>query len=216
MFPSHDQMNKNLEPASERLYNLTKRADIRAITKNPTEDFLVVYSDSPVPSDFEIPTADGGYQRAKDKDEANGLHHFSLGTTRSIVKNISFDRVDLEYARERRLTLNPEDPYALLSNVFNVNISMFGNNFFRPGSYIYVDPKIMGDLGRPFEEGSISNRMGLGGYHIVTSVSHTINLHSFETSLDAVWETSGDGKSSFTGLKKEKDARGKDKDCKKK
>ncbi len=81
---------------------------------------------------------------------------------------------------------------------------MLGNNFFRPGSYIYVDPKVMGDLGRPFEKGTISNVMGLGGYHIVMGVSHTINLHSYETTLDAVWETSGDGESSFTGMKNKK------------
>ena len=102
------------------------------------------------------------------------------------------------------MTLNQEDPYALLANVFNVNISMFGNNFFRPGSYIYVDPKVMGDLGNPYTKGTIANSMGLGGYHIVTSVSHTINLQSYETSLDAVWETSGDGESSFNTIKTDK------------
>lgn len=206
------EMNRGLEPLSERSYDLGKKEDLRKINKAKKNDFLVVYSDSPLPSDFKIMTSSGGYQRAKKRDEQAGLHHFSLGTESNIIKNISFDRLDLEYARERRLTMNAEDPYALLSNVFNVNISMFGNNFFRPGSYIYVDPKVMGDLGEPYRAGSISNIMGLGGYHIVTSVSHTVNLNSFETTLEAVWETSGDGESSFRGLKKKKSVEGKEED----
>lgn len=209
-------MNKNLRPANRRSYDLNNDRDVSLITSRkdssgkikPQDDFLVIYSDSPNPLDFEIKS--DNYAEVKRANEQSGLHHFSLGTTSSIVKNISFDRLDLEYARERRLTMNQEDPYALLANVFNVSISMFGNNFFRPGSYIYVNPRILGDLGNPYDAGSVANIMGLGGYHIVTSVSHTINLNSFETTLDAVWETSGDGKSSFTGLKK-KDVEGKGK-----
>ena len=207
-------MNEDLKPNSEGkegLIDLNDASDIRKIQKTKKVDYLIVYSDSPIPNDYKISNASGGYRAAKRRDENNGLHHFALGTTKGIVKNISFDKVDLEYARERRLTMNAEDPYALLANVFNVNLSMFGNNFFRPGSYIYVDPKVMGDLGNPYTKGSISNIMGLGGYHIVTSVSHQITLQSYETSLNAVWETSGDGESSFTGLKKKKDPQGKEK-----
>ncbi|MGI9554711.1 MAG: hypothetical protein ACR2M6_01950, partial [Vampirovibrionia bacterium] len=117
---------------------------------------------------------------------------------------ISFDRIDLEYARERRLTINKEDPYALLANVFNVTISMFGNDFFKPGSYIYVDPKVMGDVGAPYVEGSIANIMGLGGYHIITKVQHSISGNSFETTIEAVWETSGTGKFSMTSSSRKK------------
>ncbi len=70
---------------------------------------------------------------------------------------------------------------------------MFGNNFFKPGSYIYVDPKVLGGIGQPYKKGSIANVMGLGGYHIVTSVSHTISGNSYSTNIEALWETSGDG-----------------------
>ena len=75
---------------------------------------------------------------------------------------------------------------------------MFGNDFFKPGSYIYVDPKVMGDVGAPYVPGSIANTMGLGGYHIVTKVEHSISDNSFETKVEAVWETSGSGKFSVS------------------
>ena len=129
----------------------------------------------------------------KKEDEDEGVFHFAMGSNKSLIKSISFDKKDLEYARERRLTINKEDPYALLTNVFNVSIDMFGNNYFKPGTYIYVDPKVLGEVGRPFIHGSVANIMGLGGYHFVTKVEHSINLNSYSTRIEAVWETSGDG-----------------------
>lgn len=205
-------MNKDLEPNSERAYSLADSGDLRTISGGKKEEFLVVYPDSALPSDYKIPP--GEYLEKKTTDERNGLHHFSLGTRRNIVKNISFDKIDLEYAKERRMTMNQEDPYALLTNVFNVNLSLFGNNFFRPGSYIYVDPKVMGDLGNPYTPGTISNTMGLGGYHIITEVTHTINLNSYETTISAVWETSGDGKQNMTQIKSKKaDKESTDEEC---
>ena len=213
-------MNRDLKPNSEKSYSLENTKDLRTISSGKKEEFLVIYPDSALPSDYMIKSGQLGYLNKKKEDERNGLHHFSLGTRRNIVKNISFDKVDLEYAKERRMTMNQEDPYALLTNVFNVNLSMFGNNFFRPGSYIYVDPKVMGDLGNPYTPGTISNTMGLGGYHIVTEVTHTISSNSYETSVSAVWETSGDGKHNMTGIKAkkaEKDSKEKDskkEDCK--
>jgi hypothetical protein len=187
----YNSQNKNLQSANLREFDLNNRKHLAEILKNPQVDQLVVYTDSPILSDFKIEK--GQYVIKKRQDEAEGLHHFALGSTRSLVKNISFDRVDLEYARERRLTINDQDPYALLANVFNVNIQMFGNNFFKPGSYIYVDPKVMGDLGAPYIPGTVANTMGLGGYHIVTKVQSTISENSYSTTIDAVWETSGAG-----------------------
>ena len=92
---------------------------------------------------------------------------------------------------------------------------MFGNNYFKPGSYIYVDPKVLGGVGQPYKRGSIANVMGLGGYHIVTSVSHTIDLNSYSTSIEALWETSGDGIDEKKKLGTVKPDKGK-KECKEK
>ena len=198
----YNSQNNLLQPAAQREYDLTLDDDLRLIKQAPYSDDIIVYSDSPIPSQFKIEK--GKYFEKKKSDEEDGLHHFTLGSNRSIIKNITFDRIDLEYARERRLTINKEDPYALLTNVFNVNISMFGNDFFKPGSYIYVDPKVMGDVGAPYVEGSIANTMGLGGYHIVTKVQNSISDNSYETIIEAVWETSGSGKFGMKSNKSQK------------
>lgn len=175
-------------------YDLKSKFDISLLTGGPKKrQCLIIYADNPLPKDYKIPDTKNGYKTRKTQDEEDGLYHFSLGSTKSLIKNISFDKKDLEFAREHRLTINQEDPYALLTNRFNVTIDMFGNNYFKPGSYIYVDPKVLGGIGQPYKKGSIANVMGLGGYHIVTSVSHTISGNSYSTNIEALWETSGDG-----------------------
>lgn len=175
-------------------YDLKSKFDIRLLTGGSKKrQCLIIYADNPLPKDYKIPDTKNGYKTKKAQDEEDGLYHFSLGSTKSLIKNISFDKKDLEFAREHRLTINQEDPYALLTNRFNVTIDMFGNNYFKPGSYVYVDPKVLGGIGQPYKKGSIANVMGLGGYHIVTSVSHTINGNSYSTNIEALWETSGDG-----------------------
>ena len=133
------------------------------------------------------------YTDAKSRDLKNNLAHFILGNEDSIVKNISFEKLSWEYAREHRLVDNAGSPFNILANVFNVKVTLFGNTLFQPGSMIFVYPRSMGDIGKPWTKGSISNIMGLGGYHFVTKVQNSIDGGAFQTSLEAIWQTSGDG-----------------------
>jgi hypothetical protein len=65
---------------------------------------------------------------------------------------------------------------------------------FYPGQYVYFDPVAMG-IGKPFSNDgtnrSISNLMGLGGYHIITEVGNSISPGKFETTVKALWESAG-------------------------
>jgi len=172
------------------------------ISLNPPSQFvpgvdipaMIVYS-NPSALDLKIT---GTYADSKKRDEASGIPHFQLGETTSIVKNISFERLSWEYAREHRLVENASSPFNILSNIFNVTIKLFGNVVVEPGSLIFVNPTSMGDIGRPWKKGSISNIMGLGGYHFVTKVDHSISDGTFETSVEAIWNSAGDGKAKFT------------------
>ena len=155
---------------------------------------MIVYS-NPSALDLKIT---GTYADSKKRDEASGIPHFQLGEATSIVKNISFEKLSWEYAREHRLVENASSPFNILSNIFNVTIKLFGNIVVEPGSLIFVNPTSMGDIGRPWKKGSISNIMGLGGYHFVTKVDHSISDGTFETSVEAIWNSAGDGKAKFT------------------
>ena len=76
---------------------------------------------------------------------------------------------------------------------------MAGNTMFHPGQFVFISMQPLGkDLGHPSDKGPISyaNQLGLGGYHLITKVSNEINSdNQFETTINCLWDNSGDGES---------------------
>ena len=128
-------------------------------------------------------------------DKTNGVHHVYLGKNRGLVKSIDFQKAEIPLAREIRFQqIGQLNPHYQLSNRYNANISMHGNNLFLPGTYVYINPLGMGTaLGNPSDRSSISRGMGLGGYHVVVNVQHSIQDGLYQTSVQALWESSGGG-----------------------
>jgi len=126
-----------------------------------------------------------------------GIHHLHFGRDRGLVKSIQFSKTDSPYLREARVEkAGTFDPILQLSDVYEVTIKMYGNVYFYPGSYIYINPFGMGSprsLGFPWNRGDISNIMGLGGYHIIINVSSYIEEGNYETTIKARFDCSGDG-----------------------
>ena len=131
-----------------------------------------------------------------------GIHHLHIGQDRGLVKSIEFAKTDVPGLREARVEKSGTfDPIAQLSDVYEATITLFGNTFFYPGSYVYINPFGLasntpggdGGLGLPHTRNSISNIMGLGGYHIIINVSNYIEGGKFETTIRARFEASGDG-----------------------
>jgi hypothetical protein len=129
----------------------------------------------------------------KSIDEKNGIIHLGIGQDRGLLKNIGFKRANFPGLREQRVVeTNAFNPLSHLADVYNVEISMIGNTIFYPGQYIYVNPLGFGSkLGKTTTASSPSRAMGLGGYHLVTQVSSFIESGKFETTVTALWETSG-------------------------
>ena len=128
-------------------------------------------------------------------DKSNGIHHIYIGSSRGLLKQIQFQKTDMAYLREARFQTVSDNPYYSLSNRYNISVSMFGNNLFYPGVYLYLNPMGLGsELGDPSARSSIARAMGIGGYHYVTSVEHKIEGGSYSTSVTALWESSGGGR----------------------
>ena len=124
------------------------------------------------------------------KDAENGIYHLKIH--QGILQSIDFQKTDQPYLRETRFTMLNEDPLVHLSNVYNVRASMVGNTCFYPGDIVYIDPVGFGtSLGLPTEPRSLSNVMGLGGYHTIVSVSNKVS-RDFTTEIEALW-TSNSG-----------------------
>jgi hypothetical protein len=131
------------------------------------------------------------------QDLDRGIHHLFIGRDKGLVATVSFNKTDSPYLRQARLeNAGSFDPLLQLSDVYEASIELLGNTLFLPGDRIYLNPFGLSwgeNFGVPHQRGSISNIMGLGGYHIVTSVSNYIESGKYSTSLQARFESPGDG-----------------------
>ena len=116
-----------------------------------------------------------------------------MGEDRGLLKNISFKRAQFPKVRETRVVEQDSfNPLSHLADVYNINVTMFGNTIFWPGQLVYINPIGFGTkLGKPSNRMSPSRAIGIGGYHLVTQVSSFIENGKFETTVEALWETSG-------------------------
>ena len=134
-------------------------------------------------------------------DENRGIMHFTYGMNKGILKKVSFSKTDQEFLPEARFAAG-SSILNQLSNVYDANFQMLGNSMFKPGELIYFDPNPMG-VGSPWQykrnsqgkvvERSWANIMGIGGYHLITEVAHSISPGQFDTNVKARWVTSGEG-----------------------
>ena len=133
----------------------------------------------------------------EDEDFENGIIHLHIGNINGILKKVNFSKTDQEYLPEARFKSEGNFLFNQLANVYDVNIELIGNNLFRPGIYVYIDTHVLG-AGAPWNGGgpnnagrSWANLMGLGGYHLITEVAHSISQAGFSTSIKARWTSSG-------------------------
>lgn len=127
-------------------------------------------------------------------DRDRGIHHLHIGRDRGLLVRADFQKSSVAAnIREARVeNAGAFNPVLQLSDKYEVNIEMFGNTFFYPGSYLYLNPFGLGNgLGQPHIQGSLSQIMGLGGYHNVVETHNYIESGKFKTTVRALWVTGG-------------------------
>jgi len=152
-------------------------------------NYIIVYAHSPV-----VDTTKRGIEV---DDSGNGIIHYKLGRDRGIVKKIKFSKTDMQYLREARYFNHGHDGILQLAAVYKASMEMIGNTLYYPGMEFFINP--MGFIGSDREAdptivGSVANRLGFGGYHLVTSVKSSIGPGKFTTTVEGLWHYSGDGK----------------------
>jgi len=142
----------------------------------------------------------------EDEDAKKGIFHFRMGTDSGIVKKITFSKTDSPFYREAVAAQEGKDNVSLIKQVYDAKIEMFGNNIYRPGDIIYVEPYVSyvsrtrqqaystkGATGQQ-ETKTISilvdmqDYVGIGGYYLVTEVETNINENAFNTNLTALFK----------------------------
>tara|TARA_R110000824_G_scaffold192233_3_gene374259 strand:- start:2652 stop:5354 length:2703 start_codon:yes stop_codon:yes gene_type:complete len=132
------------------------------------------------------------YTGTEKKDMEKGIYH--LKVHQGILQSIDFQKTDQPYLRESRFFRHNENPLVHLSNVYKIRASMVGNTLFYPGQMVYINPIGFGtSLGDPMKTNSISNVMGLGGYHVIISVSNSVS-RDFTTEIVAQWDNNGESR----------------------
>lgn len=128
------------------------------------------------------------------QDRKRGVHHIHIGARTGVIKKVSFDRTDIQYIRESRFLNQGEDGLLQLGAVYKATIDMVGNTLWFPGMELYVNPLGVGglELGFPNDSSSAANKLGLGGYHIITRIKSTIAPGVFNTQVEAQFHYSGD------------------------
>ena len=132
----------------------------------------------------------------EENDRMKGIVHLHFGNAHGMVKKISFSKSDIEYLPEMRYAAEGNFLYNQLANVYDANVELVGNNIFKPGQYVYIDTSALGagDTWHRNSDGtsrSWANLMGLGGYHVITEVAHSVSREGFNTSIKARWVASG-------------------------
>ena len=125
-----------------------------------------------------------------DTDLKNGIYHYFMGGSCGLNKTIKFNRMDQPYLREARISRKGNLSAMQLRELYTVTMDMIGNTLHKNGQYIYVEPIGVG-IGDRKAKGSVPNLariLGIGGYHMVTKVSHTISDAGFQVSLEALQE----------------------------
>ena len=140
-------------------------------------NFKVLLVTDPAYMSFEA----GDYREDREK----GIYHFIVGADRGLLKSASFQRVDAPYMPEARISRDRVAGAEQLRELYNVTLKLYGAPLIKPGQYVYVTPAPVG-FGSPKSKRSIARYLGIGGYHLVTSVENNISSKGYETTVKAL------------------------------
>ena len=148
-------------------------------SKIPTserENYCVIYCMQPM-----ILNRKTKYDIKSDKDSFDKfvpvINYGSRNTSANYLSDVKFSKTNTPGLRESRYFSSMNGSLSLLSNVYDLSFRFSkraGNTVFFPGQLI--DFRLLDyGLGSPHEPGSKAFHLGLGGYHIVKSVSYDLN-----------------------------------------
>ena len=118
------------------------------------------------------------------------LPHFFTGANKGIIKSIKFQKTKLPGMTEAMIAraYNQNEGKKIKSNLiftsrYDSTVTLFGNPAYKPGMYIYIDPRSMGiGLGSNFRD-RVENDLGIGGYYLIYRVKHKISDGEYTTEL---------------------------------
>ena len=171
--------------------DLSNYVDEQSVSQNLNAKVLTIIGQTP---GVKFSTARAG---SKSKDREDKIPHILFADPdKGLLYNIQFQREDMKGLREARL-FEGKDMYGLeiLREKYNASLELYGNNFFKPGTIIYIDPGRLNIANFGYAKDSLSpaRLLGLGGYHLVIRVTHEVRVadNAWMTMVDTQWQTFG-------------------------
>ena len=152
-----------------------KLASNKSLSRNPNYHFCYL-------------GAQGGAVGSNDilKDRANNIHHFYIGRDRGIVKKIEFTSKEIEGRAEAvwsAMGNSLEKAMFMIPRIYDVTVTLIGNNLFESGQTFYVNPTLGTTLYGGKDNLDIVKNTGLGGYYYISKVETVIKEGEYETKL---------------------------------
>ena len=130
-------------------------------------------------------------------DFKNYIPHFVNGQPYGLIKSARISKTDIPKYREQRVEqIGSDNPDAYLTNLYHAKFEMIGNDLNTLGSYIYYNPIGLAPaetapLGSPNDPSSLSYIMGIGGFYLITRISHKMTPGNYTTFVDTRFENRG-------------------------
>jgi len=151
-------------------------------------------------------------QGNRQKDVESGVIHIEVGNPNTPLKEVGFNKSDQPFYLEAKgETAGVKDNSMELSEPYNLDITLYGLTYARPGQHFYLKLKNFGDPSQKRVRGrtvgfgleyslqaSPSRRLGLGGYYMMNKVEQNFRAEGgrtyWETLTQALWTSFGDQK----------------------
>jgi len=141
------------------------------------------------------------------KNANNGIFTFTIGKSSGIVKEIKFNKQNVKYLKEARMSQEGSLANGFLRMKYDADITLYGPSLFIPGDLVIINPAFItnNSLKNRLPENQrdenplinaqkvLINELGLGGIYVVTKIDCDVASGKHETKLKCTFHSYGSG-----------------------
>ncbi len=180
--------------------------DLEEMLNNKESNYVFLYVTSQFPKSLQAQFTSESIREIQNIEK--GIYNFRIGSDVGLLKSVKFQRMTQPFLREAKAFNEGEIAAGRLISKFNASIDLFGNNIFRPGEFIYINPAFIvsknvlsnnflsnPDMAAGFTSNSyqdktsfLTGELGVGGYYLINKVSTSISEGTYVTNLDCIFQ----------------------------
>jgi hypothetical protein len=201
--PSNKFGGKFLRDSDIKIAKDKLASDVEIFTRTGSTNYIVAYASSQFPTSFARRLINITETEKAKLNIEKGIFNFNLGTDLGLIKSVKFKKIDQPFLREARATNEGEIEEGKFVGKYNADVSCFGNNIFRPGDIVYINPNfyVTKNIATSTVGGGISQdqvkklirTVGIGGYYMINKINTSLSTGKYETNFDCIFQAYGDG-----------------------